>query len=181
LLNNIDIKKYAVKFGTARSNLLLVVAFTMANVMLTAFGSDFYLLFSATVPMLALILLEDAMAVGLIVAMLGVFVYFLCWLLSKRKRVFILVALILFSVDTLLFLATTGIVFLLGFGDFMIIVEIAFHGWILYYLITGTAAWAKLRGVTEEQLDDAKTAVDNEVASAAMNELTNNDDKGAGE
>jgi hypothetical protein len=63
-----------------------------------------------------------------------------------RRAVFILVALIFFSIDSLallfLVLNTESIVSFL--------MEIAFHGWILYYLINGVRAWAKIRGIHKD-------------------------------
>ena len=186
-MDNANIKKNAVTFGTARNNLLLVVAFTFINIMLIAFESDFYLLFSARLPVEILLAFQSltpelgaaASTIGMLVALFGVFLYFLCWLLSKRIRAFILVALIFFTTDTVLFLMLIGTLIMFGDIDFFVIVAIAFYGWILFYLITGTVAWAKLRGITPEQLEGAKTAVDNEIASTMLNQISENDeDKG---
>jgi len=165
-----QIKKQSVIFKRSRGNLLLVVAFTVINLLLMAFGSDFYLLFSATIPSLVYgVAYEIGLgAVGLILALVMVAIYLVCYLLSKKYRVFILVAMILFAVDTGFFL----VLFfnLLAYFEFMYIVELAFHAWILFYLITGTAAWAKLRKVTASEMEAAKEAVANEEAKAALDE-----------
>jgi len=160
------IKRQLVKFKGARNNLLLVVAFTIINLFLTAFETGYYFLFSAAVPQ-AFFEIGQGLAddyqnnafliTGAILAFIGIAIYLVCWSLSKRYRVFILVALILFSIDTLLCLF-----FVFG-GEFnpFYLLDVACHIWVLYYLITGTIAWAKLRGVNHEDLNNAMNAIAN--------------------
>ncbi|MCL2672034.1 MAG: hypothetical protein FWF10_08355 [Clostridiales bacterium] len=163
-------KQWAMKFKRARSNLLLVVIFTAANLLLTAFNAGVYMLFSATGPQFVFEvgrgLAEEFqstafLVAGLIIAFISIGLYFLCWLLAKRRRAFILVALIFFCIDCLLF------VLLLLSGGFEVsyLLDIVFHGWILFSLISGTRAWAKLRGVSAEDLD---AALQNPAETAAV-------------
>jgi len=164
-----QIKKQSVIFKRARGNLLLVVAFTVINLILMAAGSNFYLLFSATVPGLVYIATWYS-AVGLIAALAITAVYLVCYLLSKKYRVFILVAMILFAVDTAIFLFLLFEIMAAATFEFMFLVELAFHAWILFYLITGTVAWAKLRKVTAGELEAARESIENEEAKAALDE-----------
>jgi len=186
-MNNTNIKTNAVKFTRARGNLLLVVTFTLINILLLAFESDFYLLFSATVPMIVLeFFMEEAAisgipvytTIGIIIALFGVLVYFVFWLLSKRVRAFILISLIVFAIDTLLFVMLIAGAFLLdGWFEPAFLIDLAFHAWILFYLITGTVAWAKLKGVSTEQLQEAKAAISDIEATSALNEISADDAK----
>jgi len=183
-MNGVDITSNAVKFKRARGNLLAVVAFTLINVLLAYFESDLYFLFSAAVPLYVFYLFQGMALVGgnifatigLLIAILGVSAYFFCWLLSKRVRVFILVALILFAIDSLIYLLIVAGVLLLGVFDFMMVVEIAFRVWVFYYLIIGTIAWAKLRGVSAKQVDEVigevNVAASAKEESAALEELS---------
>jgi len=160
------IKAQAVKFNSARNNLLAVVAFTAINIFLLAFGVDLSFLFSAFVPQILMaIIMESSIPAGLVVALLSTAVYLLCYALSKRWRAFILVALILFSIDALIML---GFVLVVGaLGEFLF--NIVFHAWILFYLIKGTVAWVKLMRVTPEDF----TAIQQEVATDAQTEELN--------
>ena len=165
-MDAIAIQQQLLKFKGARNNLLLVVIFTTINLFLTAFETGFYFLFSATVPQIIFeigqIIAIDSqnkafLFGGAIVAFIGIAMYLVCWSLANRFRVAILVALILFSIDTLLcvFFVFTGPF------DIMFLVDIAFHIWVLITLIFGVIAWAKLQGVN---LGDS---------NAVINEMSN--------
>jgi len=159
---------HAVRFNRARNNLLAVVVFTTINILLLAFYIDLSFLFSAFVPqILQIVAHEFNVVAGLIFGLVPTAFYLLFYALSKKWRGFILVALIFFIIDALLMV---GFILLTGlFADFLF--NIAFHAWILYYLITGTAAWSKLRAVTpgeiiQIQQGAAQQAQAEEIASA---------------
>ncbi|MCL2817149.1 MAG: hypothetical protein FWD39_02020 [Clostridiales bacterium] len=152
------LKQQAVKFTQSRNFLLIVVAFTAVNLLLFAFEADWYFLFSATVPLFIAgfgqgLAEESAnngfFILGLILAFAVVAAYFACWLFANRARALILVALILFGIDCLGLLWLMSIV---GF-DASFILDIVFHGWIIFSLISGTAAWSKLRGVSTDDFN----------------------------
>jgi len=139
-----------------------MIAFTLINVALILVDSDMFFLFSATIPYYiagfgAVFADELGNSAWLIgggaVALFGILLYFLCWLLSKRARAWILVALILFLIDSafLVFL----VVFLAEGFDAFFLIDIAFQVWILFYLFIGTRAWAQLRKATPEELNAA--------------------------
>jgi len=165
-LDTATIKTHAVKFNKARSNLLAVVVFTTINLFLLALEMNLSFLFSAFVPqVLQGIIHHSSVAMGLIAGLLSMSVYLLCYALSKRWRGFIVVALVLFIIDALLML---GFVLITGtFGDF--IFNIVFHAWILYCLVTGTAAWAKLRGLTPHEFDATQQDVAQWVQAEELN------------
>lgn len=181
-----ELTNQAMKFTAARSNLLLVVILTVVNIFLRAFGVDFHLLFSATIPQIIAVIgisISDAGGAGVIaviaviIAFAATSVYLICWGLSKKWRVFILVALIIFSIETIVFLVFAVPAMLFGVFDVWMLVELAVHGWILYYLVTGTIAWAKLSKATSVQIEAAHKQVQREAATAALEELSD-DDKG---
>ena len=130
-----------VVYATARSNLLLVVIFTAVNVILPLIGTDTYFLFSASMPMACLAiatLVEDAAftVFATITALFITALYLLCWIFSKKHRGWMVAALVLFVLDTALMFAIYDISYM--------IVDLLIHAWVLYYLITGTAAIKKL-------------------------------------
>jgi len=160
------IKKQAVKFNRARSNLLAVVVLTAVNLLLITFDVNFHFFFSAFVPQVVLIFLEAFFgSVGVVVAFLSVAIYLVCYALSKRWRVFMLIALILFALDALFMFGT-----MLYWGEFAdFIFNVVFHIWILFYLITGTVAWGKLRRVTPDELQTLQQAVTQDAQTEELN------------
>ena len=148
-------------YNTARSNLLLVVAFTVVNLVLSLINADVYFLFSATGPQFLMgigLLAEDSLVLTVcaVLAFLGAGVYLLCWLLSKKHRGWMIVALVLFSLDTL---AALGMLL----ADTSMIIDVAIHGWVLFYLITGTSAMVKMKKNPELAVEPAAIPVDEAV------------------
>ena len=147
------IKQQATKFKNARINLLLVIAFTAINLMFMIIETDLYFLFSATMPLFFYGLFGVP---GLIIALVGIGLYLMCFILSKNMRVFILVALVIFGVDTLMFLT---IAFGVGF-EISFVIDLAFHAWVLVCLVSGTIAWAKLKNVNPEYMENVFKEID---------------------
>jgi len=150
--NNVNISQYSTNFSRARSNLILVIVFTLINLVLSVMELNYYLLFSATVPQIAVwwgpvfaaeLHIEAFKMIGLVIAFVVLGLYFICWALSKKVRSFILVATILFVIDTIVLLWVAFV----GEFDTTFLIDIAFHCLILFFLISGTVAWVKLRGV----------------------------------
>lgn len=151
-------------YNTARSNLLLVVLFTAVNLVLTLVNADMYFLFSATVPQFIMALgyaFENSVALTVcaVLAFLCAGVYLLCWALSKKHRGWMIVALVLFSLDTI---AALGMLL----ADTSMIIDVAIHGWVLFYLITGTSALVKMKKNPELAVEPAEVPAE-EIAPAA--------------
>jgi hypothetical protein len=167
-----EIKQQALIFVKARNNLLAVIVLTVVNIILSAFNASVSFPFSATIPQFVFEVgksLESEMennlfmTVGLVIAFIIIMIYFVFWILSKRKRVFILVALIFFIVDCLLLL------YLISSMEFdaSFFIDIAFHCWILYYLINGVRAWFKMRKVDTDVFNNIMQEIkDNKESSA---------------
>jgi len=167
------------KFRNSRSNLLLLVIITAINVILYVSKSDISFMFSAFAPMYVLlchtILNFDGAfpspdnpdydfkgtinIEGIVFAIAIIAIFFACYLLSKKYRSFILVALILFIVDTLILVWVA--IKRYGFDTDML-VNLAFHAWILYYLINGVIAWAKLRKFSLEEIVETEIIMNRE-------------------
>lgn len=146
-------------FTKSRNNLLAVVLFSLVNVVLTLFNAEISFLFSATFPMVSIgfgtALFEETgsnvfMIIGIIIALISIAFYGLCFLLSKKNKAFILVAFVFFVMDTLLLILFIVIAF-----DASILLDIVFHAWILYYLIIGVKASSDLKKMPPEEAQDA--------------------------
>ena len=140
------------KFNMSRNNLLAVIAFTCINLILALTNSDLYFLFSASIPLILLYLGSEFVwhngtimfsAIGIAAAFTSVSLYGVFWILSKNYRAWIIGALVYFSIDILVSLL---FLFVLADGiEAFSIIELVFLAWIMYYLITGTVTWSKLR------------------------------------
>lgn len=152
------------RYVSARMNILWVVLFTVINLVLLVANSNTYFLFSAFIPYaiadLGMYICGkypadfyesqfEAVDSSALVILLGVaavicVLYLLCWLFSKKGRVgWIIVALVFFTLDTVLML-------LFGLGADSII-DVLFHGWVIISLSMGIAAHFKLKKLPEEE------------------------------
>ncbi len=141
------------KYDSARSNLLLMIVFTLINVVLAAIGSETMMLFSATVPYLFAIMgmiegFSELLAPGIVLALISIGIYFVCWLLSKKHYAWMIVALVLFSIDTLIMIGMYVFA-----GDFSGIIDVLIHAWVMYYLVVGAINGPKLKKLPEEEIE----------------------------
>ena len=149
-------------YNSARYNLFLVVIFTTINVALCLLGQDSYFLFSAIVPYFIASIgalwgglypseyyadLEmteaDFLPMGFVVACAAVAIiiiamYLVCGLLAKKHVAFMIAALALFAIDTVMMPILFGI-------SLDWILDYVFHGWVLVSLIIGIVYYFRNR------------------------------------
>ena len=96
-------------YKAARGNLLAMLVLTAVNTLLALTGSDRYYLFTDFAAYIWAVFARGFydftgeakwLVLGAAGAVLVMAVYFLCWLLSKKRRGWLTAALVLFSVDT---------------------------------------------------------------------------------
>lgn len=134
----------------ARGNILAVIIFTMINLVLLATDSGTMFLFSASVPYYAVVFgmvfeIPAFLYICLAVAGVSLLLYFLCWFFSKEKSGWILTALVLFGLDTVVL-----IILSILFGDLSGILDVLLHGYIVYTLVVGAMADRTLKRLPEE-------------------------------
>ena len=142
------------KYKTARNNLLLMLILTVVNIVLYVTGSDTMMLFSATVPYFGIIIgsvsgSQAFLTFCICIAAAILILYLLCWILSKDYYGWMIVALVLFIIDTL---AMIGMY--LGLGEISGILDVVIHVWVLYYLIIGVKYGKQLKNMPEETVND---------------------------
>ncbi len=171
------------KYTTARHNLLLVIAFSVVNIVLLLTNADLYFLFSAYIPYYVVVigmllcgklpddyydapkeelyLLPDGFLIAMVVAAVVIIaLYLLCWLFSNKNRVgWMIVALVLFAVDT-------AAMFLLNGISSDSLFDILFHAYVLYYLIVGVISYFKLKKLSVETTVAVNYEAAHEVAQA---------------
>ena len=159
---------YEQKYTASRMNLLLVVVFTAINLVLLVTNSDSYFLFSAFIPyymastgMLMCGLFPEEFYTGelsgmvfldtsvfyvlLVIAAVLTLLYVVAWFFSNKHRVgWLIFILVFFCLDTAGMLFITGI-------SLESIIDILFHAWVIYYLVSGIVAHYKLKGLPPEE------------------------------
>lgn len=170
------------KFASARHNILLVVVFTAINILLLVTNSNTYFLFSAYIPYIVVdfgmllcgmypsefytgefggmeFLDKSFFAVTVGIAAVILIVYLLSWILSKKNRVgWMIFVLVFFSLDTVLMLLLNGIAM-------ESIVDIVFHGWVIFSLASGIHAYYKGKKLP---LEEPAAVESNEPAAPAV-------------
>lgn len=155
------------KYGSARHNILLILAFTVINIILLVTNSNTYFLFSAYVPYLIVdfgmlmcgmypseyygedlagmeFLGKEFLTVTIVIATIILILYLLGWIFSNKNRVgWLTFALVFFGIDTAVMLLITGF-------SMDAIVDIIFHGWVVVSLARGISAHYKLKKLPEE-------------------------------
>lgn len=134
------------RYSSARNDLLAMILLTVANIVMMFFGSESMMLFSASIPYFAVGMgywnYDTQMTViGVAVAVICVALYLLCWFMSKKKYQWLIVATVLFTVDTaaMLWLYISS-------GDISSgIFDIVIHAFVLYYLVVGIITGKKLK------------------------------------
>lgn len=144
------------KYDSARANLLFMIIATVINLALLLANSDTFLLFSATVPYFSLVMaqisIEEGANVTLAYVIGGGFaaaillLYALSWVLSKKQSGWLTLALVLFGIDTLALVALY-----ISAEDVSGVIDLAFHVWVIYYLIIGLVNGKKLKTLPDDE------------------------------
>ena len=168
--NMTEEQKLRTRYNTARTNILLVIAFTLINCILCAVGSSSYFLFSAAIPYYLTMSgmaytgrmpaeyyvdwrdfepFANSFFIGtVVVAFVIVGVYALMWFLSKKHGYgWLVAALLLFVADTFVMFAMFCFT---GFPADMIL-DFVFHIWVLVSLASGIIAAINLKKLPEEE------------------------------
>ena len=125
------------KYNNSRLSILLLFIFSVINIFsISTLGT--YFLFSAYLPqvLISLAYLDPSLTpVMVILSIIYILPYLLCYIFSKKKAGWMVAALVLFSVDSLIFL----IYFFayLAAGDLSFIIDLIFRIYVLASLIIG--------------------------------------------
>ncbi len=171
------------KYKSSLSNLLLVIAFTVINIVLLVTNSNTYFLFSAFLPYFAVdygkylcgmypqeyyegdeIFFDSSFFVAMIaVAAVMLLLYLISWIFAKKKKVgWLIFALVVFVADTVAMFVLTEI----GAES---LVDIVFHGWVIVSLIMGVNAFNKMKKLPVEETAEQEQGVDENGEEIAEN------------
>lgn len=157
----------------ARANLILMIIFTVINIVLLLVDSKRYFLFSASIPYYLTLFcklfaeswgIPELYPAGIGLAVVILLIYFVIWLVSKKHPGLLIAGLVFFALDTISFLGLT----VLG-GQFMeSIIDIGFHIWVLAYLGMGISAGSKLKKMPEKLVVTPENILDVDIDQRSM-------------
>ena len=142
--------------ANGRYSLILIVILTVVNLVMAILDTNTYFLFSASVPYYLVFLgmaIENGFVdgawnvkgsltyTGLVIAVVIVAVYLLCWLMSKKRSGWLTAALVLFIIDTV---ALVGIAFALYESPTTKLVDFLLHIWAIVELVQAVRGSKKL-------------------------------------
>ena len=141
------------KYKRSRLNLLLVAIVSIVNLFYMVFSGR-YFLFSAKMPSILVELTlvtapEDVtvafadLLVPIVVGVILTIPYLLCFFFSKKRPGWMVAALVFFVFDCI-FLVT-----MYYLSD--VIIDLLFHAWVLFYLVTGVINGYKLKKMPEDE------------------------------
>ena len=155
------------KYEYSRKILLAVIVCTIINVTIAFFSGELYLLFTATIPYVIVVLAmlfcglyppeyygdiaimhwpREVIFVAAAVAVLIIGLYILAYVMSKNNRGgWMTLALILFSIDTFVCLGYT-----------ISVLDLLFHGIVLFELFRGVKAYKTLKMLPEIDIATAR-------------------------
>ncbi len=131
------------KYNNSRVSLLTIVILSAVNLFSIAFAGT-YFLFSAYLPQLLTVygvfLAEKSgsplfLVIAVVLSIIVIVPYFVLWILSKKRVGCMIAALVLFAIDSIIFLP--DFIFLLQSGDFSMIIDIVIRIWALGSLAFG--------------------------------------------
>ncbi len=140
------------KYAACRANLLLVIITSVINLFSLAFSNSYFLFAPSMPTLLVEIVLMEAGEAGVEMAALVVpFIfglvltapYLLCWIFSKKRVGWMVAALVFFSIDCLYLVSMYELT--------SVIIDLLFHAWIMFYLITGVIHGFKLKNLPAEE------------------------------
>lgn len=150
------------RYRTARASLLAMLLFTLINIVMAAIGSYTYYVFTDYAAYLLAVIGRELydmdgstiyMVIGLVGAALLLIPYLLCWIFSKKRRGWLIAALVLFSIDTVLVIADA-----LSGMDISYLMDIAVHVLLIVELALGIKAGKQ---ALQEMQNPAPVAAEN--------------------
>ena len=147
------------KIASARSSLLVMMIFTVVNMVMAVMDAGTYFLFSLSVPYYLTMLgmyMEGGIVgtytvTGMVIGGAILVVFLLCWLLSKKKTGWLTVATVLMVLDSL---ALAVFSFALYENPAVNFMDFLFHFWILVTLSQAILAARKLKKLPAENTED---------------------------
>ncbi|MBE7088315.1 MAG: hypothetical protein E7370_02155 [Clostridiales bacterium] len=140
--------KNASQYKGARASLLIVIICSLVNIFTIAL-IETYFVFSSYISQIIIIIgysLDEMLIYGVIAA-ITIVPYLLCWIFSKKHPGWLVASLVLFSIDSVLFLIDLPAY--LAEGDYTMFIDLAVRVYVIITLVLGVkAGFSKKKDLT---------------------------------
>ncbi len=151
--------KNDMQFKQAKISLLFIIIFSAVNLFTIIFG-DLYFLFSSYITTLFAYMgyawyVEGAIAVAFVFIAIGIISlvpYILCYIFAKKHVGWLIGALVLFSIDSVLVLI--DFVSLILIGDISMLIDVLFHAYAIYALAVAIKYGYKVKEDKEAPIEE---------------------------
>ncbi len=126
-------------YQSARYAILFLIALTAVNIIFCVVSIDRYFVSSVYLSYIAVTYFGEQYQLGLGVAIAGAILvpYVLAFFLSKKKHVWMIVALVLFVLDTLFVIFIMFVLHRIGESPWSMLLDIALHAFVIFELVMG--------------------------------------------
>ncbi len=123
-------------YQSARYAIILLVILTALNILMSVLNIDRYFVSSVFLSYFMVTLIESK-AVGVVVAALILVPYLLSFFLSKKKPAWMVVALVLFILDTLFVIYFAFLLYRIGESPLSMLLDLLMHAFVIFELVMG--------------------------------------------
>ena len=179
------------KFSAARMNILLLIVFSVINILSLTLGSGAFFLFTGAIPYqivdigmklcgfeseeyytqlgIAPTFDKAFLTVFILIAVAVLTIYLICWIFSKKRGgVWLKVALALVSADTM--------AMLLGSNMNTILFDAVFHIWLIVIIFIGISSYDKLRAMPREIDEPVEEHAEEEITESEIEDSDNSEE-----
>lgn len=132
--------------NAARSTLLLIVILSVVNIF-SLILSETYFLFSAYLPQIfigmALYVDPTLLMPMIVVSIIYILPYLLCFFFAKKRKGWLVGALVLFLIDSAFFLL--DFFSLIALGDYSMIMDLVIRAYAIFSLVMGVISFKKIK------------------------------------
>lgn len=149
------------KVSGSRKNLLMMIILTVVNLVLLALDSNAMMLFSATVPYYSVAIamamgIKELFIVAMIISVIIMILYLLCWKFSEKHYGWMIAALVFFTIDTLCLIGLY-----IALGEVSGILDFIIHIEVIYYIIIGIKYGRRLNQLKKQAPQNNEMNLDN--------------------
>lgn len=138
-------------YQSARIAIILLVALTAVNILMSVAGIDRYFVSSVFMSYFMVTIIPNT-GIGAVIAVAILVPYLLAFFLSKKKPGWMIVALILFALDTLFVIFFMFLLHRIGESPWSMLFDLVLHAFVIFELVMGV----KYRKAATEAAEEAE-------------------------
>ena len=148
-------------YQSARIAIILLVALTAVNILMSVAGIDRYFVSSVFMSYFMVTIIPDT-GLGAAIAVAILVPYLLAFFLSKKQPGWMIAALVLFALDTLFVIFTMFLLYRIGESPWSMLFDLALHAFVIFELVMGV----KYRKAATAEADEEGPAMPSDEGGA---------------